>query len=234
MEKLLYLVYPPEGQPPQAFASLLKETVARSLLGRPGLHSLRISLADSAVEAARELRMQSSAELPGALLSLWLDTCTARQPVEQCLGDHGLAFHGYLVTESEPLPNTLHPAVDGARTYGMNQVAILQKPARLGYPDWLELWQGQHTRVAIETQSTFAYRQNVIVRALTPSAPAYDAIVEEGFPPEAMRSRMAFYAAGDDASLLQANLDRMMESCARFIDFERIDVIPMSEYVFRG
>lgn len=39
------------------------------------------------------------------------------------------------------------------------------------------------TPVAVETQSTFGYVQNVVARRLTPDAPAIDGIVEELFPP---------------------------------------------------
>jgi hypothetical protein len=86
--------------------------------------------------------------------------------------------------------------------------------------------------VAIDTQSTFGYRQNYVVRALTEAAPEVHAIVEENFPDEAMTSDHAFYAAPDDATLAR-HQQAMMDSCARFIDFERIDVIPMSEYLSR-
>ena len=79
-------------------------------------------------------------------------------------------------------------------------------------------------------ESTFGYRQNLIVRPLTETAEPHSAMIEENFPVEAMTSDHAFYAAQDDATL-QANMQAMLESCARFIDFDRIDVIPMSEYL---
>ena len=59
-----------------------------------------------------------------------------------------------------------------------------------------------------------------------------DAIVEENFPPEAMISDHAFYDAEDDIELGKRQ-ERMMTSCARFIDFDRIDVVPMSEYLVK-
>ena len=59
-----------------------------------------------------------------------------------------------------------------------------------------------------------------------------DAIVEENFPPEAMISDHAFYDAEDDIELAKRQ-ERMMTSCARFIDFDRIDVVPMSEYLVK-
>ena len=119
---------------------------------------------------------------------------------------------------------------DGRRLEGMCQIVFLQKPPRLSYEEWITVWQGSHTQVAIDTQSTFGYRQNVIVRALTYAAPHYSAIIEENFPAAAMTSPHAFYdAVGDDARY-KANLKAMMDSCARFIDMDRIDVVPTSEY----
>jgi hypothetical protein len=72
-----------------------------------------------------------------------------------------------------------------------------------------------------------------VVRQLTDHTVPCHAIVEENFPPEAMTSDHAFYATGGDEALLKKNLTAMMESCARFIDFTKIDVIPMSEYLVK-
>ena len=86
------------------------------------------------------------------------------------------------------------------------------------------------TPVAIETQSTFEYRQNVVVRALTPGARPYDAIVEECFPPQAMDNPQAFFDAVGDEQKFQRNLDRMMASVGRFLDLGTIDVLATSQY----
>ena len=48
-----------------------------------------------------------------------------------------------------------------------------------------------------------------------------------------MTSDHAFYATGGDEAVLQRNMTAMIESCSRFIDFEQIDVIPMSEYLVK-
>ena len=48
-----------------------------------------------------------------------------------------------------------------------------------------------------------------------------------------MTSDHAFYNTGGDEALLQARIQEMMDSCVRFIDFETIDVIPMSEYLLK-
>ena len=116
----------------------------------------------------------------------------------------------------------------------MCHVVFMRKPAQLEREQWLSIWKGSHTAVAIDTQSTFGYRQNVVVRVLGEETRPFDAIVEENFPPAAMDSDHAFYNTGGDESLLQQRMTAMLESCARFIDFEHIDVIPMSEYVIKA
>jgi len=141
---------------------------------------------------------------------------------------------GYLVTESEPIVNSKHVVANGQRTPGMCQVVVLRKPPRLNYEHWLEIWHGSHTQVAIDTQSTFGYRQNVIVRPLTYAAPPYDAIIEEHFPAEAMTDPMVFYDAVGDEAKRKRNRKAMIESVVRFIDFDKMDCLPMSEYVVKS
>ncbi|WP_373092088.1 hypothetical protein [Zhongshania sp.] len=41
-----------------------------------------------------------------------------------------------------------------------------------------------------------------------------------------------FYAAKGDPEKYQANCQKMISSCQKFIDFGEIDVIPTSEYQF--
>ena len=72
-----------------------------------------------------------------------------------------------------------------------------------------------------------------VVRVLGEETRPFDAIVEENFPPAAMDSDHAFYNTGGDENLLQQRMTAMLGSCARFIDFTKIDVIPMSEYLIK-
>jgi hypothetical protein len=136
----------------------------------------------------------------------------------------------YLVTESTPLPP---PATDpGERTDALANVALLRRPAELDEATWLERWHLDHTPVAIETQSTFGYVQNAVVRALTPDPPVLAAIVEELFPMAAVGDLAAFFGAADDADL-QSRMERMMASIARFGADRDVDTIPTSRYVLR-
>lgn len=228
MEKLIYPLWNHAGGSPAALRESLLG-VARSLV-EAGAHQVRLSVVDEAVAPANPLRQVNSKPAWDALLSLWVDTAVWCGRFEALFAPHVARYHGYLVCESEPIRHAARAPGDGSRVEGMCQVVFLQRPPRIAHEEWIRVWQGSHTQVAIDTQSTFGYRQNVVIRALTYAAPHYDAIVEENFPAAAMDSPHAFYdAVGDDAKR-DANLKAMIDSCVRFIDFDRIDVIPTSEY----
>ena len=195
---------------------------------------MRLAVADSAVVPAAPRRMECHPPAPAALLSLWVDDASAAVAWETLVDQCVQRKSGYLVEEVEPLVSqAVHPAGPGQRVHGMCQVVFFRKPQQLGRRDWLALWQGSHTAVAIDSQSSFGYRQNVVVQVMNGDTQSFDAIVEENFPPEAMTSDHAFYATGGDEGLLQRRMTAMLESCGRFIDFEHINVIPMSEYLIK-
>ncbi|MEP5766389.1 MAG: hypothetical protein ABJ308_17445 [Halieaceae bacterium] len=228
MEKILYPVWKPDALDPDAFRELLLQEVAPALV-QAGVRGLRISVVDSEVAAAAGLRQETLGAALDAMLSVWLDSSVYRQEVESIIAARVARMDGYLVTESEPLKSG---TAEGERTSGMAQVVFLQRPERLSEVEWLDIWHGSHTQVAIETQSTFGYRQNVVARALTAGAPVIDAIIEENFPAAAMTSQQAFFGVSTDEEL-QANLSAMVDSCARFIDFDKINVVPTSEYLIK-
>jgi len=227
MEKLIYAVWKPDATTVRDFCHEMLGDTARALLGL-GVRGLAINLADDlAVPGLRIERLN-----PTGTVSIWVDTALAREPIERVLGATTARFAGWLALESVPLVNTRHVVPLGERVPGLYNVAFFEKPDALSYEDWLAHWQGAHTTVAIETQSTFAYIQNVLVRAVTAGAPPWTAIVEEAFPVEASTDPMVFYRA-DSPEELAEHQRRMMESCATFIDFARIETHPMSAYVLR-
>jgi hypothetical protein len=129
----------------------------------------------------------------------------------------GWSWHGYLVTESVQLTGP-PPPVDGSRCTGFTQIVPLAVPRHLSWAEWRRRWQGAHTAVAIDTQSSFRYVQNLVVRPLDDGAPAFAAVVEESFPLAAASDTAVFYDAEGDAERLADNTRRMMESCSNFID----------------
>ena len=234
MEKLLYPLWKADGQSADDLRDALLAVLTERLLNRPEIRSVRLCVADSAVAAAGKRRMVSRAVAPDALLSVWVDDAGGNRSWEPLIDSVVSRREGYQVVESEPLVNQeAHPSAPGERLYGMCHVVNFCKPRDMDRDDWLAVRQGSHTQVAIDTQSTFGYRQNVVVRTLDDASPWVDAIVEENFPPEAMTSDHAFYATGGNEELLQERMKAMMDSCVRFIDFESIDVIPMSEYLLK-
>ena len=233
MEKLMYPVWKYETDSSADFRQKLLGEVSEQLIGL-GVRRLRINVVDEDMAPANPLRMENTKPPISGMISLWVDTAINRQPLEEVIKNAVARLAGYLVTESEPIVNTKYVVADGQRTPGMSQVVFLQKPPRLSYQHWLETWLGSHTQVAIETQSTFGYRQNVIVRPLTYAAPPYDAIVEENFPEAAMTDRMVFFDSVGDEEKFKQRQQAMMESCVRFIDFDKIDCIPTSEYVMKS
>lgn len=234
MEKLLYPLWKSPAVSSDGFREDLLQQLAPELAALAGVHGLRLCVADSAVAAAAGRRMESHAPVPDAILSLWVDTAGAASSWEPQIDAHVERKCAYLVAEAEPLLNQqCHPSKPGERVYGMCQVVFMSPPAAMDTQQWLALWKDSHTQIAIDTQSTFGYRQNLVVRQLSNDAVPCSAIVEENFPPEAMASDHAFYASGGDEALLQKNMSAMIESCARFIDFAQIDVIPMSEYLVK-
>jgi len=231
VEKRLYTLWQRPAQAADDFRDMLLEVLSPRLAALDTLRGIRLAVADSGVARAAKRRIESHPSLPGALLSIWADSCAVATTWERLIDDCVERRSGYLVDEVEPLVSEqVHPCGPGERVYGMCQLAFLRKPSKLARDDWLAIWQGDHTQVAIETQSTFGYRQNVVLRALDEQTLSFDAIVEESFPPRAMASDHAFYDTGGDEKLLHQRMTTMLESCARFIDFEHIDVIPMSEY----
>ncbi|MEM7279948.1 MAG: hypothetical protein AAF385_17730 [Pseudomonadota bacterium] len=206
--------------------------VQGALLG--DVERARLAVADSDVAPAVARRIECHAPLPDALLSLSGASAATRTALEARLGEQVARYAAYSVETCEPLDSQLqHPNEPGERCFGLCQVALLRRPATLNSERWQSIWQDSHTQIAIETQATFGYRQNRVLKALEATAPAVDAIVEEYFPPEAMSSDHAFYGTGGDEKVLAERTTRLIESCARFIDFEHIDVIPMSEYRLR-
>ena len=104
---------------------------------------------------------------------------------------------------------------------------------RGGLDDGAAQLEGEEQRdCAIETQSTFQYVRNEIVRTLTGAPPPWSAVVEEGFPIGALSDPRVFYDAVDEEEKFRANLKRMMDTVERFLEMPATDVTAMSEYVY--
>ena len=233
MEKLFYALWAPDGVDSATFgAQLLESTGAR--LRERGAERVKLNSVDAAVAPGAHLRQENMQPSVSAVVSFWLNSAHFRAPFEAELQAVAARIAGYVVSESVPIPNVADVPADGQRTAGFNQIAFLQKPPRLTHGGWLTHWMGHHTMVAVETQSNFYYCQNIVQRPLTHGAPDWHGFVEECFPAEAMTDPQVFFNAAGDPAAFDTNLQRMMDSCHAFIDFDRIDVILASEYRLGG
>ncbi|EID11893.1 hypothetical protein MXEN_15165 [Mycobacterium xenopi RIVM700367] len=197
---------------------------------RLGVAGLTVNVRDSAVRDS--VMTLTTLDPPvAAVVSMWTQQCYADQvsAALNLLRAECDQLGAYLVTESVPLPA---PLEIGRRTNGLANMALLRRPADMDEETWLARWQRDHTPVAIETQATFGYTQNWVVRVLTPDAPAIAGIVEELFPAEAITDLKAFFGATDDDDL-QHRLSRMLSSTMAFGANENIDTVPTSRYVLK-
>ena len=228
MEKIIYTLSRGETETEGAFAARLVEDVGPALYSSGALR-VAVAVFDDEVAAAAPLRISNRVPPIDAVVSLWVHSANERSAWEAALSENATDIAGYLVAESEPLRDPLRPA-DGERTPGMMQIACLRVPKGMQRDDWFRIWRDDHTQLAMDTQSTFIYRQNLVARSLTPDAPECAAIVEEAFPAAAMSSQHAFYDAVGDDDKLALNRTRMWESSKRFVEVTTIDVLPASEY----
>ena len=232
MEKIIYLVWRDPKVGIETFARRLHGDLAAQLRTIKTVRSLRVNVADAAVAAGSGIKQTYLNPPLEALVQVWVDSAITRlrQPVDDAIAAHTLRHAAYLVTESQPLRNLEHSPKPGERTEGFSQIALLRRPPKLAYTDWMDIWHNSHTKVAVETQSNFEYIQNVVIRPLTADTPPLDALVEECFPIAALTDPYTFFDAPGDEAKFKANLQTMMDSVHRFIDLSTIDVIPTSQY----
>lgn len=170
--------------------------------------------------------------MPTGRLSLHFIDEAAKQGAHEVLRDAlpMLVFYpGYCTTVSSP---DIHM---GECFAGTLQLCCFNQRDDISRETFTERWLDEHTAVALETQSTVGYRQNLIDQRPDigtenlPTKPSYDAIVEEYFPIAAATSVAHFFNSPNDTVQLKTNIARMQQSCARFIDFSTILVIHLSD-----
>jgi len=233
MEKLAYVLWKDPALSDDAFAGRLRTQIAPGL-AEAGAARISVNVVDEHVAHTKDVRLTRFDPPIAGLLTFWLDVSTDRGPHEALIAGACERSAGYLVLEAEPILNTTHTAPPGERTPGINVVACIERPEHMTPEAWREHWYGHHRKVACETQSSYAYVRNEVVRALTPDAPGWSGIVEEGFPTEAVTDPMLWYDAGGSKEKLEENFGRMMESVSAFLDVSRVESNPMSEYRFTG
>ena len=229
MEKLIYVLRS-EEDPGDALRDALLEKAVPGLRSA-GARRLSVHVWDGSVSKGTGSRMANVSPHVQASVGFWMENSDDRAPLEEILAAQSERIDGYLVVESVPILSDARRDLAGERTHGFTLVTAITRSPSVSYDEFLRIWHNDHKRVASETQGSFSYVRNTVVRPLTPDAPTWDGIVEEGFPIEALTDPEVWYDSPGDPEEYKRRLERMMTSCQRFLDLSKIDSHPMAEYL---
>jgi hypothetical protein len=202
----------------------LRQDTLHARLASAGVRRLQLNLDDEDVAPA--MRIATGPDHVAAIVSVWADTDDATRVLGEVTGN----LAGWEVDERLPIPPP--EGRDGERMDALANVAVLKKPDDLARDEWLHRWLVDHTPIAMATQATFGYVQNIVTRELTATPRRVDALVEELFPSAGMVDMHAFYGSGGDDQELHDRLTRLMASVARIGFDHDIDLVPGSRYVY--
>ena len=227
MEKIVFKLWRNDSDSLEKFKKSLLVDLPETLESL--ISELQINIADEDVNEAAALAQTNYSQNPDAIVFIKVASQYYSENVISILQSFATKVEGFIVSESIILQDDSKDH-QGKRSEGFSQVVFLEKPLEMTEFDWFDHWTHHHTKIAIETQSNFTYIQNTIVRPLQNNSPNFIAVIEECFPSEAMSNPSIFYNAENDSELLLKNTELMMDSCSRFIDFQKIEVIPTSRY----
>ncbi|MCW2766355.1 MAG: hypothetical protein JWO11_2314 [Nocardioides sp.] len=207
-------------------STALHDESLRSRLADAGGTRLQLNVDDEHVGPA--MRIPTFEEPIGAIVTVWTEGRAG--DVTAALTPLARRVEGWRVEERRRLdpPETY----DGSRADTLANVAVLRRPAELTQEEWLHRWMIDHTPIAIRTQATFGYIQNVAGDPVTPDAPYVSAFVEELFPSAGMTDMHAFYGSGGDDAELKRRLTMLMDSVARIGADRDLDLVPTSRYLY--
>jgi hypothetical protein len=220
--KLMYVVWGAD------LPGSLKDPTWHAALAAAGAGRLQLNLDDDAV--AEAMRIPTFDQPIRAIISVWLADGADPAAVGASVGEVAERHHGWRVDERRPIDPP--EAWDGSRADTLANVAVLRRPSELTHDEWLRRWLVDHTPIAIATQATFGYLQNVVVEPVTAGAPPVSALVEELFPSAAISDMHAFYGSGGDDAELDDRLTRLMASVARIGADRDLDLVPSSRYLY--
>jgi hypothetical protein len=229
VEKLVYLLTKRGDEPIERFRAALLERAAPRLLA-DGALALTVNVSDLLERVGADSPfVRGVGRTLSASVSLWLDSLDARPPLEATLYGVAAEVEGYLVTESVPLRCPDRDWKDGEPSPGVTLWTAFPKPERLSDEAFFAHWHGSHTPLSFEIHPLWQYVRNTAVRALTPGAKPYRAIVEERFRALEELFDMKHFFGGD-----LANVKRAMDDLAAFTDMAAMNTAPMSEWIVRS
>ncbi|MCW2801027.1 MAG: hypothetical protein JWQ70_2499 [Aeromicrobium sp.] len=207
----------------------LDDPALRTRLTATGVSRFQLNVDDETVAPAMRFGPGDAQGRPiTAVITLWTEGDPAA--AIGVLADLAPAVHAWRVTERRPIePPTV---ADGQRADALANIAVLRRPEGMTREEYLDIWLNDHTPIAIATQNTFGYIQNIVEEALTPGSPELSAIVEELFPMSGLTDMHEFYGSGGDDEELSRRITVLMASVARFGADQGLDLVPTSRYVW--
>ncbi len=239
MDKIIYILWGPNGQDNRQRQQVMLKEVAPKLL-QAGAKKLTMYIVD------QDSNVKSSAPFhPGermcADVSLWLDNIEQRIACEEILRVAGFRLAGYLVDEVvyTEYGGNRHSGPrnwpDGQRSPGIIAVTLMERPKRLSREEWIRRWHGKQSPVSEAMQPRTRYIRNVVIKAVTPDAPPYEGIVEEAWASaKHITNPFIFYGAGKNPLKLVWNMLVMLRSVTSFLDLNRIRTTNTSEYILKS
>ena len=163
-----------------------------------------------------------------------------RAAVEDLLAEAGVRRAGYLVTESiyrdygdnEHAPPRAWP--DGERSPGIVMLTIFDKPAGTDDETFYGHWYGHQSPMSEWMQPRCRYVRNTVVRALTPGAPRYKAIVAEAWPSAEHLTDLPTFFGSPDGSDLGERIRIMLDSTKLLFDPATMRSYTLSEYILKS
>jgi hypothetical protein len=240
MEKLMYLVWLPEGTSPEEVRqTMIDDAGARLLALDPA--GLSMDLDDDGAQVPPPLPPAEGEQPVSAIVSIWLSRYDDRDAHEAVLRSVATRIDGYLVTESlyhdygdtEFAPPRAWP--DGERSPAVLTCSFFPVKRGTSFEDWIDFWHNQISPMSAEVQPRMRYVRNVIARPITPDAPTIAGIVEEAWPSgEHITDPMLFYRGDGDTDRMNANMNRMITDIMQFIDLDAMRNNTMSEWILKS
>ncbi len=239
MEKLVYLVWERPSRSPENVRAEYLDKIAPQLLALCP-HALQMDLDDADAQVPSMVPVPGD-ELPvRACVSLWLDAHDFRAPYEDVLAGVGVRRAGYLVTESLYCDYGGNPHArvrdwpDGVRSPGIVTLTVFDKPAGVDDDTFFGHWYGHQSPMSEAMQPRARYVRNAVVRAVTPGAPRYRAIVEEAWPSvEHLTNLHTFFGASSNEELGE-NVRVMLDSTKLLYDPATMRNYTLSEYILKS
>ena len=119
MEKVIYVLWRDTQAAPDQWSRTVRAQLADRLLSL-GAHGVQVNVADADVAPAVGLKQTNTHPGIDGIVAVWIDSANAmfRQPFDDAVRAVVPHMAAYLVTESQPIPNTRFPARPGERTTG--------------------------------------------------------------------------------------------------------------------